>query len=300
MKRANLHSIVFYTILGVIVAPVHGQQTQENTFVFEHVTLSDFGDGYDAAKSLVWKPKFSDEVVQVPTNGDANTGNDTVGNDNVIVPTNNPDPERAAVRYTEGKPEGITDVIAGSQKYVLGVKAEFTAQGYNYIELFPNRIENQNQAQVADDTAGAEVTEIQTPLTSGEVDNPPDLTADSTPYLIPFTGTVTDLSVWVWGGYYSWWVEAYIRDYLGYQYRLPLGDLLYTGWKQKKVEIPTNIVQGRKRLPALQSLTFEMLKLWSFPQEKVDKFYVYFDLLQHGSKISTEIFNGQSLEKELW
>ena len=106
--------------------------------------------------------------------------------------------------------------------------------------------------------------------------------------------------MWVWGGYYGWLVEAYLRDYLGYQYRIPMGDLLYTGWRQKRTAIPNNIVQSRKRLPAILTLEFEMLKLWSFPSERVDQFYVYFDLLQQGSIVSTEVFNGKKLESELW
>ena len=51
MKRVNLHSIIFYTILGFLVVPLYGQQTGDKGFVFQSITLSDFGDGYDAAKS---------------------------------------------------------------------------------------------------------------------------------------------------------------------------------------------------------------------------------------------------------
>ncbi|MGL5956981.1 MAG: hypothetical protein ACRC0X_10375, partial [Brevinema sp.] len=65
MKRAYLHSIISYTMLvmAIFTAPLYSQT--QGSYVFQNFTLSDFGDGYDAAKSLVWKPKFSEFAVQV-------------------------------------------------------------------------------------------------------------------------------------------------------------------------------------------------------------------------------------------
>lgn len=294
MKRVNPKNVV---LLALMIMPLMSYgQTEDGSFVFQNFTLSDFGDGYDKAQSLVWKPSFSEFVAQVPNeNGQEST--DTTGatdnqqNDKVIVRGGNPDPKRSAVRYTEAKPDGVTDIVAGVQKYVLGVKAQFTQQGYNWIELRPNRLDT---AGAADTTPPAAVN------TDTEVSTVPDINAKSTPYKIPFKGKAIDLSLWVWGGQYGWWIEVYTRDYLNYQYRFPLGDLLYSGWKQKRTSIPNSVVQDRKRQPASQPLTFEMIKLWSFPSESVDQFYVYFDLLQHGSVVSTEIFNGESLADDLW
>ena len=315
MKRVNLHSIIFYTILGFLVVPLYGQQTGDKGFVFQSITLSDFGDGYDAAKSLIWQPRFSDSVVQATVEGAAVVDPAAAAGEagEAPAPTGvNYDPERAGVRYLEGRPDGIGTIVAGPQKFVLGVKAQFTQLGYNWIELHP-RIAAGGAAAAVDPAAGgapvagepvtiveAEESTQLAPPTLGAVENAPDLNVESTPFRIPFTGIAQDLSVWVWGGYYGWWVEAYVRDYLGYQYRLPLGDLMFVGWKYKRIGITPNILQGRKRLPAFQSLTFEMFKLWSFPSEKVDQLYVYFDLLQHVTMVSTEIYNGKSLERQLW
>ena len=315
MKRANLHSIISYTmvIMTVLIGPLYGQVRQEGSYVSQNFTLSDFGDGYDNAKSLIWKPKFSEFVAQVP--GDAQADDAVAGDavaDEVVQVGQNPDPARSDVRYTQNKPEGITDFVGGPQQFVLGVKAQFTQQGYNWIELRPYTTgDAPAPAAVADPAAApAAVADTQAEAsvnpedfllkTSGAVDTAPDKDAEGEVFRIPFAGKATDISVWVWGGYYGWWVEAYLKDFLGYQYRLPMGDLLYTGWKQKRTAIPDSVVQRRDRLPSTQTLEFEMFKLWSFPSEKVDQFYVYFDLLQQGSVVSTEIFNGKKLESELW
>ena len=319
MKRAKLHSIISYTmvIMTVLIVPLHGQIKQEGSFVSQNFTLSDFGDGYDNAKSLIWKPAFSEFVAQVP--GEAGAADPAAGEaavagaEGVVQLGQNPDPARSTVRYAQNKPDGITDFVGGPQQFVLGVKAQFTQQGYNWIELRPYTTGDAPAAAAdpaADPAVAAPAGDAQAEAsvnpedyllkTSGAVDTAPDKDAEGEVFKIPFAGKATDISVWVWGGYYGWWLELYLKDFLGYQYRIPMGDLLYTGWKQKRTEIPNSVVQRRDRLPSTQTLEFEMFKLWSFPSEKVDQFYVYFDLLQHGSVVSTEIFNGKKLEAELW
>lgn len=323
MKRAYLHSIVStMAVMAIFISPLYGQNKPTGSYVFQNFTLSDFGDGYDAAKKLVWKPKFSDYVVQAEGAEENQATEEQAATENAesSIPKalggGNPDPVRNAVRYTEGKPDGVTALVGGSQKFILGVKAAFTKQGYNWIELHPHIATAQENDQAADPAAGNpddaqenqedqgrvrdQNSETILITTAGEVEAAPDPNIETEPFPIPFAGKAIDISIWVWGGHYGWWVEAYLRDYLGYQYRLPLGDLLYTGWRQKRSGIPKSVIQGRKRLPATQTLSFEMLKLWSFPTERVDNVYVYFDLLQHGSIVSTEIFNGKDLETLMW
>lgn len=297
MKRAYLHSIV-YTMITVIVAPLYGQN-EKSSFVLQNFTLSDFGDGYDAAKSLVWKAEFSEFAVQV-------AGAEPATDGQAQLMGGNPDLERNTVRYAENKPDGVSDIVAGGtpQKYVLGVKAEFTRQGYNWIELYPHRpVGTTDPTPDANTMTPAEVSSVADNFllnSSGAVEAAPDLTVETEPYKIPFSGKALDMTVWVWGGYYGWWIEAYLRDYLGYQYRIPLGDLLYTGWRQKRVGIPKEVIQGSQRLPSDTPVRFEMLKLWSFPSERVDKIYVWFDLLQYNGVVSTEVFNGKELENFVW
>lgn len=336
MKRAYLHSIVStMAVMAVFMSPIYGQSQPQGSYVFQNFTLSDFGDGYDAAKNLIWKPSFSDYAAQTPE-GDQAADNQAAdnqggaaqaeGNQNGDAPVElggNPDPARNNVRYALDKPDGISELVGGSQKYVLGVKAAFTKQGYNWIELHPYRAAAQEGGQANEGEAAAPAEGQAAPAgdaegtnpddqfrledpqmllvkNAGEVSAAPDPNVEAESFPIPFAGKATDISVWVWGGHYGWWLEAYLVDYLGRQYRIPLGDLLYVGWMQKRSGIPESIVQGRKRIPSNQPLRFEMLKLWSFPSERVDSMYVYFDLLQHNGIVSTEVYNGKNLETLKW
>ncbi|MGL4393856.1 MAG: flagellar filament outer layer protein FlaA [Brevinema sp.] len=302
MKRANLQRTLALFALAAMAVPfnVFGQQ-KKAPFVFKNFTLSDFGDGIDAAQAVVWKPKFSEFAVQVKdeNQNSANQQNTQSDTNTVVVLGGNPDPNVNAVRYAEGVPEGVTELVEGVQKYVLGVKAQFTQQGYNWIELYPYRTDGQTNVQgLAQGNLGDQAAA--STATATAVESAPDPAAEGVEYRIPFRGYATDVSMWVWGGYYGWWVELYVRDYLNYDYQFPMGDLLYSGWKQKRINIPTSIVQTRKRLPSSQALSFEKIKIWSFPTELVNQFYVYFDLLQHGSVIDMSVFNGQNLAEDIW
>ncbi|MGL4367250.1 MAG: flagellar filament outer layer protein FlaA [Brevinemataceae bacterium] len=301
MKRVNLQYIMLSVFVAVISTMVHGNTSK--SFVIQSFILSDFGDEYDAAQSLVWKPTFSEYVLQVKDEGaDSNQNNGS--SSQVVARGKNPDTNFSAVRYAEAKPDGITDVVAVNQKYVLGVKAQYTLQGYNWIELRPNRLGTAQEVAQAQKIATSSADNGQLMVTnapnSTNESAAPSLTDESHPFLIPFRGQALEVSLWAWGGQYGWWIEAYVRDYLNYQYRFPLGNLLYSGWRQKRIGIPDSVIQSRTRLPASQVLTFEMLKLWSFPSEKVDQFYAYFDLLQHATYISTDVFNGKNLADDVW
>ncbi|MGL4388265.1 MAG: flagellar filament outer layer protein FlaA, partial [Brevinema sp.] len=267
MKRANLQRSIALFALAAMTVPfsLYGQNRKE-PFVLKNFTLSDFGDGNDSSQSMIWKPKFSEFAVQVKEEnqqgGEQNGQQDTQTDSNtVVVLGGNPDPNVNAVRYSEGVPEGVTDLIGGPQKYVLGLKAQFTQQGYNWIELHPYRTGDATNEQDPSATPPANDQASTSEENSGEA---PDPNAEGTLYKIPFKGIATDISMWVWGGYYAWWIELYVRDYLNYDYQFPMGDLLYSGWKQKRVTVPESIVQTRKRLPNLQALSFEKIKLWSF------------------------------------
>lgn len=295
MKRANLH--LLFTVLFLCVGNAFSQQFATN-FIQRNFTLSDFGDGIDASRSIVWKPRFSDTAVQVKQD-QAQQDGQAGQNTDTILP-NNPDPAKNAVRYTEEVPDGINADNAEPQKYVLGVKAQFFQQGYNWIELAPQILKTAADQQQAQQETPPAVQEGAPPAQQAAPETAPDVNAETVPYKIPFSGRAVDVSLWAWGGQYAWWVEVYLRDYLNYQYRFNLGDLLYTGWKQKRAIIPDSVVQNRKRLPASQSLTFEMIKLWSFPSENVDMFYTYFDVLQTSVIVSADVFNGKKLAEDLW
>lgn len=305
MKRANLQLLL--ASLFLCAGNLFSQNFATN-FIQRNFTLSDFGDGVDAAGSVVWKPRFSDTVVQVKEEGQQQNGQQAQAGQNgqnqeTAIKKSNPDTARSAVRYVEEVPMGVTLDSAEPQKYVLGVKAQYTVQGYNWIELTPQRLKSaadQDQQAQQNGQAQNQQQNAQGQQQNGQAGAAPDPAAETVPYRIPFTGKAVDLTLWAWGGQYAWWVEVYLRDFENYQYRFNLGDLLYTGWRQKRATVPSSVVQTRKRLPSSTPLTFEMIKLWSFPTESVDMFYAYFDLLQTSVIVPSDVFNGEKLANDLW
>ncbi|MCL2443159.1 MAG: flagellar filament outer layer protein FlaA [Treponema sp.] len=135
----------------------------------------------------------------------------------------------------------------------LGLHGQFDRRGYNWIDLYP---------VLADDP-------------------------DEKPFEIPIPGRVTNMDIWVWGSNMRYYIEAYVRDYRGVIHTLRLGDLSYVGWRNLSVNIPTNIAQSRRTLPAYAGLTFVKFRIWTQPVERVDNFYIYFKQF----KVLTDMFN---------
>jgi len=89
------------------------------------------------------------------------------------------------------------------------------------------------------------------------------------PTEIPLPGRVKMIDVWVWSGNFNYYLEAYVRDYKGIVYTIPMGDLNFVGWKNLRVNIPDNIPQSKKYLPRKESLTLVKLRIWTRPTEAV-------------------------------
>ena len=136
----------------------------------------------------------------------------------------------------------------------LGLHGKFDRRGYNWIDLYP---------VLSDDS-------------------------DENPFEIPIPGKVHNIDLWVWGANLRFYIEVYVRDYRGVIHCLELGDIAYPGWRNLRVNIPTNIPQARRILPSYAGLTFVKFRIWTRPVERVDNFYVYFKQL----KILTDTFDG--------
>ena len=136
----------------------------------------------------------------------------------------------------------------------LGLHGRFDRRGYNWIDLYP---------VLASDT-------------------------DENPYEMPIPGRVLNMDMWVSGSNYRYYIEVFVRDYRGVVHTLRLGDIAYAGWRNLRVNIPTNIVQARRTLPSYAGLTFVKFRIWTQPIERVDDFYIYFKQL----KVLTDMFEG--------
>jgi hypothetical protein len=138
----------------------------------------------------------------------------------------------------------------------LGVHGKFDRKAYNFIELIP--------AKKADD-------------------------GTLTPNPIGIPGRVKSLDLWVWGSNYDYYMDVHIRDYLGVDHVLRMGDLLYEGWKDLNVNIPSSLPQSRRYIPRFQGLVITEFVIWTRPTEKVDDFYIFIDQL----KVLTDMFEAR-------
>lgn len=114
---------------------------------------------------------------------------------------------------------------------------------------------------------------------------------------IKLTGIVKSFDFWVWGGNYEWDIYLYLKDYKGYVYYLKVGDLKFTGWRNFRTKIPEWMPQYEPYVPYVRPLDFVKFKLISAPQERADRFFIYFDYMQLQTDIYMERFNGDDLAK---
>jgi hypothetical protein len=153
----------------------------------------------------------------------------------------------------------------------LGLTGRFDRKGYNWIDLYP--------VQASD--------------------------SEETPYEIRIPGRIRSLDVWVWGANFKFYIEIYLRDFMGVIHPLRLGDIAYQGWRNLRVNIPTNIPQSRRTLPHYAGLTFVKFRIWTYPDERVDNFYIYFKQLKILTDMYEALFDGNDLAdpdivQELW
>jgi hypothetical protein len=137
------------------------------------------------------------------------------------------------IGYIKGGP---TAILGGDQTAIqnarsLGVAMLFDRKEYNWIDIVP-----------------------------GTKDKPVEL---------PLPGRVKMLDIWVWSGNYNYYLEAFVRDYRGVVYTIPMGDLSFVGWKNLRINIPDNIPQGKKYLPRHEALALVKFRVWTRPTEVV-------------------------------
>ncbi|WP_461247326.1 flagellar filament outer layer protein FlaA [Treponema sp. R6D11] len=143
----------------------------------------------------------------------------------------------------------------------FGLHGRFDRKGYNWIDIYP----------VA-------------------ADKP-----DGGPVEIPIPGRVKNFDMWVWGANLRYYIELYVRDYRGVVYGFKLGDIGYIGWRNLQVDLPKNIIQSRRTVPAYAGLTFVKFRVWTQPVERVDDFYIYFKQFKILTDMFDPLFDGNDL-----
>jgi len=143
----------------------------------------------------------------------------------------------------------------------LGLRGSFERRGYNWIDLYPVKTDD----------------------------------SDENPAEIRIPGRVHSIDLWVWGSNLRYYIEVFLRDYLGVVHTLRLGDIAYPGWKNLRVNVPGNIPQAKRILPSYTGLTFVKFRLWTQPVERVDNFFVYFKQLRILTDTYEPLFDGNDL-----
>lgn len=169
----------------------------------------------------------------------------------------------------------------------LGIAMLFDRMEYNWVDIVPGK-------------------------KSGEG---PDVTY--APIEIPLPGRVAMLDMWVWSGNFDYYIEAFVRDYKGIVYTLPMGNLTHIGWKNMRCYIPANIPQSKKYLPAKEGISLVKFRIWTRPTERVvmpvaadasdfeKAIYFYFDQIKVLTDTFETLYDGDSLStldgiKNLW
>ena len=182
-----------------------------------------------------------------------------------------------------------TNNMLSKERGVLGIRAKWDIQAYNWFILEPNNIR----------------------LASGLSEDALRLVADKNrgylprehkwdpkvqPNFIWMPEKVRDIFLFVWSGFYDYTVEAHFQDYKGNEYIVPMGNLKYKGWRSLSAQIPFRIVQTRKKVPSGQPLKFLRFKVISGKQSDHKGMYVYMDYFHAISNTYRDTFLGADLK----
>jgi hypothetical protein len=163
----------------------------------------------------------------------------------------------------------------------LGIKAGFTRQEYNFLDIIPAR---------AYDSAKDKEDDI--------IYTESDTKKQWVHAPMVFPGRIRALSIWVWGSNYNYYLEAQVKDHTGVVHVLPLGDLSFTGWRNLSIEIPSSIPQSETYIPKLKRLRIEKFRLWTRPEERVTEFWIYIDQIKVLTDTFETRYDGDDLEDE--
>lgn len=165
----------------------------------------------------------------------------------------------------------------GKDLKVLGISMMFDRKEYNWVDLIPGTVDKSGEKPIYK------------------------------PIELPLPGRVKVLDIWVWGSGFNYYIEAYVRDYLGIVHVIPMGDINFEGWKNLRSNIPTNIPQSKRYLPKKEGISLIKFRIWTRPSEMAavpigvnDPQYmravnVYIDQVKVLTDTFESLFDGDSL-----
>lgn len=161
--------------------------------------------------------------------------------------------------YFDGQPNSLRFFNKeGDEPKVFGVRTSFHRKGENWFEVYPVK--------------------------------------DGEAYEIPFVGTVTQVDFWVWGANYLYYMDILVRDADGRVHTLHAGNLLFDGWRNVVVTVPTSIRQEARVRTGQKNMSFVGFRIRTDPDEFVDDFLVFFDNLKFTTNALKSVFDGFELQ----
>ena len=105
-------------------------------------------------------------------------------------------------------------------------------------------------------------------------------------YIVPGYGK--KITVWVKGSGLKHKLFAVIRDMEGSRYKIPFGEMNFTGWEKMEALVPKYVVQESnyyKTFYRRRGIVIETLFIEFDPEKALGSFYVYFDNLKVESNV---------------
>ncbi|MDD5065667.1 MAG: flagellar filament outer layer protein FlaA [bacterium] len=180
-----------------------------------------------------------------------------------------------AVKATPGGPWGLA-VPEDQKKTCLGVKTGFRTRGYNFVEILPPVYDAKSYSILQN------YFNIPIPNSGGD-------------RFIPIPGKCKSLDVWVAGRGFRYNFEVWLKDFNGFVYSLDMGKLDFPGWRNLSRDIPQYIPQEEKYFPREKPLKFVKYVLVSDPDERADKFFIYFDHMKVITDVYIERIDGDDI-----
>ncbi|MBN2626918.1 MAG: flagellar filament outer layer protein FlaA [Spirochaetales bacterium] len=159
---------------------------------------------------------------------------------------------------------------------VLGIWSRFDRMGYNQYEIVPG-----------EDASG---TWTQKP--------------------IELPGRVKTIDWWLWGSAFNYYVEIYVMDYRGFEFKLApirvekltgkkiVSNLNYSGWRNFYIDIPNYIDQDVPYQPRNANMKITKFVIYTDPREKVTDCYLYMDHLKILTDVQESTFDGYLMKEK--
>lgn len=118
------------------------------------------------------------------------------------------------------------------------------------------------------------------------------------PKPITLPGRARRIQIWVMGMKYNYDLEIWVEDFRGMSHKLEMGNLNFAGWRGLTRDIPWYIPQQESEYPSDRPLRITKIVVRTTPDQRPDRFYVYFDQIRVLTDIYEQPFDGLELIKK--